>query len=317
MALAVRPVPPKVPPRYVIREQIPSGGMAVVWLAQDTTTNQSVVVKCLPQEDQGDPVAGERLRREIDYTSRVDDSRTPQVYQILPDESGFVMECVGHQNLAQAANALPVGVETAVDWFFQMALCLRAVHAEGIVHRDVKPPNFVLGEDGGIRIIDFGIAKGRQADRVTTEGRVVGTVDYVSPEQALGYEAGSASDIYSLGICMFQLLTGKPPFTAENFLGLAMKHVREEIPDICTLLPGIPSGLVELVEACVVKDVDGRIELDALIECLAELQDSPAVLSAARRVGVLVGGAYAHGWVIRRHRRLATVLLRWLQRLTE
>ena len=129
-------------------------------------------------------------------------------------------------------------VDEAIAYAIEIARALGAAHARGIVHRDIKPQNVLVDEEGSAKVTDFGIARSLDEDGLTADGRVLGTTDYVSPEQALGHDVNGQSDIYSLGVVLFEMLTGDVPFHGENQVSVAMKHVREDMPDVKEARPG-------------------------------------------------------------------------------
>ena len=133
-------------------------------------------------------------------------------------------------------------IDEAIAYAIEIARALGAAHARGIVHRDIKPQNVLVDEEGSAKVTDFGIARSLDEDGLTADGRVLGTTDYVSPEQALGHDVNGQSDLYSLGVVMFEMLTGDVPFHGENQVAVAMKHVREDMPDVQSQRPRSPPG---------------------------------------------------------------------------
>src|SRR5205085_12531103 len=139
-------------------------------------------------------------------------------------------------------------VAEAVAYAIEIARALGAAHARHIVHRDVKPQNVLIDDEGRAKVTDFGIARTLEEDGLTADGRVLGTTDYVSPEQALGHPVTGQSDIYSLGICLFEMLTGDVPFKGDSQVAVAMRHVREELPDVQMLRPEVSAALAAVVD---------------------------------------------------------------------
>ncbi len=158
-------------------------------------------------------------------------------------------------------------------------------HARHIVHRDVKPQNVLIDEEGSAKVTDFGIARTLDEEGLTADGRVLGTTDYVSPEQALGRPVTGQSDLYSLGVVLYEMLTGEVPFKGENQVAVAMKHVREEIPDVQTKRPEVSSALAAVVDTATAKRVEDRYADDA--ELIADLEDVLAIETA--RAGSATG----------------------------
>jgi eukaryotic-like serine/threonine-protein kinase len=162
----------------------------------------------------------------------------------------------------------------------EIARALAAAHDRGIVHRDVKPQNVLVDEEGSAKVTDFGIARTLDQDGLTADGRVLGTTDYVSPEQALGHAVTGQSDLYSLGVVLFEMLTGDVPFLGENQVAVAMKHVREELPDISIRRPEVSSALAAVLDRMTAKDLARRYaNADTLI---ADLEDVLAIETARK-----------------------------------
>jgi eukaryotic-like serine/threonine-protein kinase len=152
--------------------------------------------------------------------------------------------------------ALPIG--EAVAYAIEIGRALQAAHERGLVHRDVKPQNVLIDEEGRAKVTDFGIARGLEAEQLTAAGRVVGTTDYVSPEQAMGQEVTGQSDVYSLGIVLFEMLTGEVPFKGESRVSIAMKHVREGLPDVQRRRPEVSAALAAVIERATAKELGNR-----------------------------------------------------------
>ncbi len=151
----------------------------------------------------------------------------------------IVFEYVEGETLKERIRRLGrLPVSEAVAYAIEIARALGAAHARHIVHRDVKPQNVLIDEEGSAKVTDFGIARTMEEDGLTADGRVIGTTDYVSPEQALGRPVTGQSDLYSLGVVLYEMLTGEVPFSGENQVAVAMKHVREELPDVQVKRPG-------------------------------------------------------------------------------
>jgi serine/threonine-protein kinase len=182
---------------------------------------------------------------------------------------------------------LPVG--EAVAYAIEISRALGAAHDHRIVHRDVKPQNVLIDEEGTAKVTDFGIARSLTEEGLTADGRVLGTTDYVSPEQALGQDVGPQSDLYSLGVVLFEMLTGDVPFHGENQVAVAMKHVREELPDVQLRRPEASSALAAVVDRATAKDLERRYGDDR--ELIADLEDVLAIETA--RSGQATGEATA------------------------
>jgi serine/threonine protein kinase len=179
-----------------------------------------------------------------------------------------------------------------VAYAVEIARALGYAHQRHIVHRDVKPQNVLIDAEGSAKVTDFGIARTLDQEGLTADGRVLGTTDYVSPEQALGHKVTGQSDLYSLGIVLFEMLAGEVPFKGENQVAVAMKHVREALPDVQRLRPEVSSALAAVLERATAKDLDRRYADD--LELIADLEDVLAIETA--RAGGATGFATRDGW---------------------
>ncbi len=241
----------KLNDRYEILGVIGSGGMATVYRARDQRLGRDVAVKILHSQFAADHDFVERFRQEAEFAAGL--SSHPNIVSIFDvGESGdlhyIVMELVEGQNLKQliAAEA-PLSVDRAFSIGQAIASALAFAHQRGLVHRDIKPQNVLVAPDGSVKVTDFGIARSSTSSQMTRTGLVMGTAHYLSPEQAQGRPAESASDIYSLGIVLFEMLTGQLPFDADNPLGIAMKQVHDAPPSPNRLNPSIPPAAAAVV----------------------------------------------------------------------
>ena len=169
-------------------------------------------------------------------------------------------------------------VDEAIAYAIEIARALGAAHARHIVHRDVKPQNVLIDEEGSAKVTDFGIARSLDEEGLTADGRVLGTTDYVSPEQALGHDVNGQSDIYSLGVVLYEMLTGDVPFHGENQVAVAMKHVREDLPDVQTRRPDVSAGLAAILDRMTDKHLEHRYPDARTLE--VDLEDALAVEAA-------------------------------------
>ncbi len=238
--------PPALPERYAIRRHIASGGMASVWCAEDRLLGRTVAVKVLAERFAHDDVAVRRFQREARTAARV--SAHPHVVTIFdvgdiePSEEDvkagrepasrafIVMEFLSGGTVADAIRVGAVDRDDAIRWLDEAASALDHAQLRGIVHRDIKPANFLLDGSRVLHVADFGIARLQSDDTITSSGELFGTAAYLSPEQALGEEATSASDRYSLTVAAFELLAGRRPFQTTNFAAQARQHVEDEVP---------------------------------------------------------------------------------------
>src|SRR5919206_1971102 len=278
--------------RYRLDEKIGSGGMSSVYRAFDPTLERWVAMKLMHRDISHDPDQLERFRREARAVARLSHPHVVTVIDAGEDDGTpyIVFEYVEGETLKDRIRRygrLPVG--EAVAYAIEIARALGAAHERQIVHRDVKPQNVLIDEEGTAKVTDFGIARTMTEEGLTADGRVLGTTDYVSPEQALGHDVGPQSDLYSLGIVLFEMLTGDVPFHGDNQISVAMKHVREELPDVQMRRPQVSSALAAVVDNATAKDLDRRYQDDA--ELIADLEDVLAIETA--RSGQATGEATA------------------------
>jgi len=253
-------------PRYRLDRRIATGGMGEVWQATDSVLGREVAVKVLKPEYADDPTFRSRFETEARNAAALHHPNVASVFDFgeRPAEGGdgppqpyLVMELVRGQPLsALLRGGEPMPPETAADLVGQAADGIAAAHALGIVHRDVKPANLLVTPDGTVKITDFGIARAADAVALTQTGQVIGTPQYLSPEQAEGKPATRASDIYSLGVVLYECLAGRRPFDADSPIATALSHLRAEPPP---LPDDVPAHLRETVAAALAKDPAARV----------------------------------------------------------
>jgi serine/threonine protein kinase len=278
--------------RYRLDAQIGAGGMSTVYRAFDTVLERQVAIKLMHREIASDSDQLERFRREARAVAQLNHPHVVGVIDAGEDDRTpyIVFEYVEGETLKDRIRRygrLPVG--EAVAYAIEIARALGAAHDHQIVHRDVKPQNVLIDEEGTAKVTDFGIARSLTEEGLTADGRVLGTTDYVSPEQALGQDVGPQSDLYSLGVVLFEMLTGDVPFHGENQVAVAMKHVREELPDVLMRRPEASSALASIVDRATAKDLDRRYLSDG--DLIADLEDVLAIETA--RSGQSTGEATA------------------------
>jgi tRNA A-37 threonylcarbamoyl transferase component Bud32 len=282
--------------RYRLDARIGRGGMSTVYRAFDVVLEREVAVKVLHSDIAADSEQLERFRREARSVAKLSHPHIASVIDAGEDEADgegepyIVFEYVEGETLKQRIQRSGrLAIPEAVAYAIEIARALGAAHDRGIVHRDVKPQNVLVDRDGSGKVTDFGIARTLDQKSLTAAGRVLGTTDYVSPEQALGQDVTGQSDIYSLGIVLFEMLTGDVPFHGDSQVSVAMKHVREEPPDVQLLRPDISSALAAVVDHCTAKDLKKRYPDTE--ELIADLEEVLAFETA--RTGQATGEAAA------------------------
>ena len=239
--------------RYRLISRIAIGGMGEVWKAHDPIILRDVAIKILKPEYMGDPGFLERFRTEAKHAARVNHEGIANVYDYGEDSGSafLVMELVPGDSLAKILEDRKfLSAAEVLDIVAQTARALYAAHQEGLVHRDVKPGNLLITPDGQVKITDFGIARVADQVSLTATGQVMGTVQYLAPEQATGKPATPSTDIYSLGIVAYEALVGKRPFTGENQMAIAMSQIRDVPPP---LPDSIDPAVSELIMDCLAK----------------------------------------------------------------
>src|SRR4051794_10538808 len=249
--------------RYRLKAKLGSGGMSTVYLAADETLDRPVAVKVMHREMSEQPDQLERFRREARAVAKL--SHPNVVAVIDAGEDGghpyIVFEYVEGENLKQRIKRLgPLEPQEALAYAIEIARGLSVAHKRNLVHRDVKPQNVLIDAEGRAKVTDFGIARQLEQQGVTDTGRVLGTTDYVSPEQAMGQGVDPRSDVYSLGVVLYEMLTGDVPFSADTQVGVAMKHVNEELPDAQRRRPGLSAAAALTIERSTTKDLSKRYE---------------------------------------------------------
>ncbi len=261
--------------RYRLDARIGQGGMSTVYRAFDTVLERQVAIKLMHRDIASDSDQLERFRREARAVAQLSHAHIVTVidageWDTTEDSAGIergtaggtpymVLEHVDGETLKDLIRRdAPLDAPTVLAYGIEIARALGAAHGQEIVHRDVKPQNVLLSGEGGAKITDFGIARTLSEVGLTMDGRVLGTTDYVSPEQALGEAVTGQSDVYSLGVVLYEMLTGAVPFKGDSPVAVAMMHVREEVPDVQLARPQVSAATAALVERATAKDLHRR-----------------------------------------------------------
>ena len=243
--------------RYLIAKDLGHGGMADVYLAMDTVLNREVAIKLLRGELCADPVSLLRFQREANAASALTHPNIVEIYDVgeYNGRQYIVMEYVRGKTLKQLiANRGALDNQESVTIMKQLVDAVREAHAHGIIHSDIKPQNVLIKDDGTIKITDFGIALAEDAVQLTQTDSVMGSVHYLAPEVARGETASEQSDIYSLGIVLYELLCGDVPFHGDSPIQIAMKHMEEDVPSVRELNPNVPQSLENIITKATAKN---------------------------------------------------------------
>src|SRR3954453_2669916 len=264
--------------------------MATVYRAFDETLERWVAIKVMHADISQDPAQLERFRREARGVARLSHPHVVTVIDAGEDDGQpfIVFEYVEGETLKSRIRRLGrLPIAEAIAYAIEIGRALIAAHAERIVHRAGKPQNVLIDAEGRAKVGDFGIARSLGLDGLTAAGRVLGTTDYVAPEQAIGEGATEQSDIYSLGICLWEMLTGYVPFKGDNQVAVAMQHVRDPLPDVQYLRPEVSAVLASIVDRATRKELKNRYA--TVDEMVRDLEQALAI--EARRGGQLTDEA--------------------------
>lgn len=247
--------------RYEVIQHIGQGGMADVFRAVDTILNREVAIKILRSDLSTDAVSILRFEREAQAATALAHPNIVEVYDV-GDYKGhhyIVMEYVRGQTLKQVIRSRgPLLTEEAVDIMKQLSSAVAEAHSRGIIHRDIKPQNVIVMADGSVKILDFGIATAKGSMQLTQANNVMGSVHYLAPELAKGESASPQSDIYALGIVLFEMLAGDVPFKAEQAVQVALKQMRDPLPDIREINPMVPQSVANIINRAAAKNPQDR-----------------------------------------------------------
>jgi serine/threonine protein kinase len=282
--------------RYEVEELVGHGGMSSVYKAKDSLLERHVALKILHEQYSTDDDFVERFKREARSVAQL---QHPNIVTVIDrgEENGrqfIVFEFIDGENLKEhVVRKGRLEVRDALEISLEVARGLAFAHEQGLVHRDVKPQNVLLNGDGRAKVTDFGIARSVDVDGMTQTGTVLGTSNYIAPEQASGQPVDAHSDVYALGVVLYELLAGDVPFPGESFVAVAMKHMHEPAPNLLDVRGDIPLRVAAAVDRALEKDPEQRFPtMDAfageLEACLGELDrgedgDATMVIPSARR----------------------------------
>ncbi len=281
--------------RYEILEKIGSGGMAVVYRGKDRKLDRYVTIKVLREEFAGDEEFIERFRSEACSVARLSHPNIVRAYDVGEDgEINYIVNEYIHGDTLKKAiqEKAPFDSRSTINVSIQIASALSQAHKARIVHRDIKPQNILVGTDGVVKVTDFGIARAATASTMTTTANAAGSVHYFSPEQARGGYVDEKSDIYSLGITMFEMITGVLPFQGSNSVSIALMHINDELPDIRRYNPNCTPSLEGIIKKATMKKADERYASIDLL--LADLLRAKAELGISEPEKKSETGARSH-----------------------
>jgi serine/threonine protein kinase len=283
---------------YEVTGKVGHGGMGIVYLARDHRLERPVAIKMLAPKYTSNPQFRERLKREARAAAKLSHPGIATVYSLeqFDDALYIVSEYVRGDTLLKLIEAGPVAVPRLIEIAIQLCSALEAAHEQGIIHRDLKPENVIRTESGAIKILDFGLARFEPkanlnpGTRITHAGVFLGTPAYASPEQLLGADVDRRTDIFSFGVLLYELATGRHPFGASDSMSTVARILEAEVPDLTQINPSIPKALDSIIRRCLKKKAEDRYGN------AHELQSDLELLSAGRNVVSAVGPKSTIWW---------------------
>jgi serine/threonine-protein kinase len=296
--------------RYRLEAKLGSGGMSTVYLARDQTLDRPVAVKVMHREMSEQPDQLERFRQEARSVAKFSHPNVVSVIDAGEDGGHpyIVFEYIEGETLKQRISRNgALDPQEAIAYAIEIGRGLSVAHARNMVHRDIKPQNILIDAEGRAKLTDFGISRQLEQDGMTATGRVLGTTDYVAPEQAMGRKVDPRTDIYSLGVVLYEMLVGQVPFAADSQVGVAMKHVNEELPDVQRRRPEVSAAVALVVERSTAKDPAARYQ--QVGEMIDDL--STALEVEAARAGSTTGEATSVLDALPPPKRKLSIRTRW------
>jgi len=246
-----------------VLKELGRGGMGIVFLAYDKQLKDNVAIKVLSPFLSNDAESLERMRREVTAARKITHSNVIKIYDIA--EAGglhyITMEYFPGENLRQLIQRKgPLSMEEGMQLLYQICDGLEAAHSQGIIHRDLKSQNVILNDRGHLKIIDLGLARTNQLEGMTATGLIMGTPEYMSPEQVLGRRTDERSDLYSLGIILYEMFSGRVPFSGDSAISVGFKHVKESFEPLRSVRPQLPEFLSLIADRLLQKDPAHRYQ---------------------------------------------------------
>lgn len=253
------PLPEKIG-RYEVKSELGRGGMATVYRAFDPRFDREVAIKVLPREMMHDPQFRSRFDREIKMIAQLEHPSIVPVYDVgdVDEQPYFVMRFMTGGSLSNKIDQGSIPIDETAKIIEKVAQGLAYAHRKGIIHRDLKPDNILFDENGDPFISDFGVAKLSESTSNLTGSGVIGTPAYMSPEQAQGSPIDMRSDVYGLGVIVYQMLTGHQPYSADTPMGVVVKHITDPVPEILKVLPNLPQDVDNIIKTAMAKNRDER-----------------------------------------------------------
>ena len=292
---------------YNILEKLGEGGMGVVYKAHDTKLKRTVALKFLPREYSSDIAAKERFMHEAQAASALDHNNICTIHEFGETDDGqsfIAMACYEGQSLKSKIDNGQLTIDNSIEIVIQIAKGLKRAHEAGIVHRDIKPANIIITEHDEVKIVDFGLAKLAGQTRLTKEGMTVGTIAYMSPEQAHGNEVDHRSDIWSLGVILYEMVTGQLPFKGEYEQAIIYSLINEEPLPVSVLNEDISQELESIVQKCLTKNPDERYQ--TIEELLIDFK--PFSTEAAVSIDESILGILKRLWRKKNFRRISVAV---------